>query len=160
GPRHRRGARAPRRRGVRPVGDPDRTAARHPCRYGARGDARRRDARDRLSTARPSVQCSELPAPGSACYGRSMRATLRLVLVATVTFGSVATGHGAMLVGPSPYLKQADSPFVPGGTFQVETFEDNALNTTGVVASTGSVAGPSGITDSVDADDGTIDGSG
>jgi hypothetical protein len=44
--------------------------------------------------------------------------------------------------------------------FFLETFEDGALNTPGVTASTGSVIGPGGLTDSVDADDGVIDGSG
>ena len=74
--------------------------------------------------------------------------------------GVAGTGHGATFVGPTPYLSQADSPFVPAGTFYLEDFEDNALNTPGVTPSTGSVVAPGSITDSVDADDGTLDGSG
>jgi hypothetical protein len=65
-------------------------------------------------------------------------------------------------VGPTPYLSSADSPFngVDFNYFYLENFEDNALNTPGVIASAGSVLGPGGFTDSVDGDDGSIDGSG
>jgi hypothetical protein len=71
--------------------------------------------------------------------------------------------------GPTPYLSLADSPFsgLPFAQFYLETFEDGTLNTPGVTAvnnnPSGSplgVAGPSLITDSVDADDGVIDGLG
>jgi len=68
-------------------------------------------------------------------------------------------------IGPSPYLSFADSPFNGGSFsyFHLETFEDHLLNTPGVTANAGGVTsvvfGPS-IHDSVDADDGTIDGSG
>lgn len=85
-----------------------------------------------------------------------------LVLLATASF---TTAH-ATLIGPSPYLSSADSPFSPfsGFTyFHLENFEDHLLNTPGVTASAGGVAsvvfGP-GLHDSVDADDGVIDGSG
>jgi len=64
--------------------------------------------------------------------------------------------------GPTPYLSAADSPFVGvSGLFVIETFEDGALNTPGVSASPGwFVSGPSQFSDSVDADDGAIDGTG
>ena len=42
----------------------------------------------------------------------------------------------------------------------LETFEDGLLNVPNVTASAGAPFGPGGITDSVDGDDGTIDGSG
>lgn len=42
----------------------------------------------------------------------------------------------------------------------LEDFEDALLNTPGVSGAGGGVTGPGGITDSVDADDGAIDGSG
>ena len=57
----------------------------------------------------------------------------------------------------------SDSPFDPTGSayFHLEDFEDGALNTPGVSASAvWRVAAPSGFTDSVDADDGTINNSG
>ncbi|NOT02408.1 MAG: hypothetical protein HOP29_17525 [Phycisphaerales bacterium] len=66
------------------------------------------------------------------------------------------------LIGPIPYLSGNDSPFVLsgiGGPVLLENFEDGALNIPGVSAN-GSVIGPGGLTDSVDADDGAIDGSG
>lgn len=65
-------------------------------------------------------------------------------------------------VGPSPYLGAGDSPWNPSqfSFFHLENMEDGALNTPGVSASAGSVFAPSGITDSVDEDDGTINGSG
>lgn len=67
------------------------------------------------------------------------------------------------LLGPSPYRSSADSPFNLSGVgndFQLEDFEDGQLNTLGVAAIGGGVRAPSSLTDSVDADDGTIDGSG
>ena len=66
-------------------------------------------------------------------------------------------------IGPTPYLSSNDSPFaasITSGNTYLETFESGALTTPGVTISGGSVIAPSGITDSVDADDGTIDGSG
>lgn len=80
--------------------------------------------------------------------------------VGALAIGLAASGHGATLVGPTPYLSQADSPFAPTGTFYLENFEGGALGTPGVTPSTGSVIAPNPITDSVDADDGTLDGSG
>jgi len=62
--------------------------------------------------------------------------------------------------GPTPYVKAADSPFITSGNFQLETFEDGMLNTVGVTSVGGASNPPSFITDSVDADDGAIDGFG
>lgn len=72
---------------------------------------------------------------------------------------------GATILSPSSYLSFANSPF--NGTsfksFFLEDFEDHAMNTPGLSASAGGVmsvvAGPADH-DSVDADDGSIDGSG
>ena len=71
----------------------------------------------------------------------------------------------ATFIEPTPYLSFADSPFTGGsfGAFHLETFEDHLFNTPGVSADAGGVTsvvfGPM-IHDSVDADDGVIDGSG
>lgn len=80
--------------------------------------------------------------------------------------GPVSHAHAAATsIGPTPYLSAADSPFagVGFGYFHRETFEDHLLNTPGATANAGGVTsvvfGPS-IHDSVDADDGLIDGSG
>jgi hypothetical protein len=74
------------------------------------------------------------------------------------------SGSAQTFLGPTPYLSKADSPFaasIAAGTTFLETFESGALITPGVTISAGAgVIGPSSITDSVDADDGAIDGSG
>ncbi len=71
----------------------------------------------------------------------------------------------ADLVGPTEYLSFADSPFDEPSlsNFHLETFEDHLFDVPGVVASAGgvtSVVFGVGIIDSVDGDDGAIDGSG
>lgn len=69
------------------------------------------------------------------------------------------------LLGPTAYLSFADSPFdgLSFSYFHLEDFEDHLLNTPGVTGSAGGVTsvvfGPA-IHDSVDFDDGVIDGSG
>lgn len=70
---------------------------------------------------------------------------------------------GPVFLGPSPYLSFSDSPFntLTFTYFYLENFEDQLLNTPGVSVEGGTM----GITghpcaDSVDADDGVIDGSG
>lgn len=69
------------------------------------------------------------------------------------------------LYGPSHYYQFSDSPFAGGSysSFYLEDFEDGVLNVPDVVA-TGlvppAVIGPTSVTDSVDGDDGTIDGLG
>jgi hypothetical protein len=80
------------------------------------------------------------------------------------TFLCVTAFGGSALaqtfLGPTPYLCAIDSPWPLGSPgYYLETFEDGLLNTLGVTGN-GSVAGPSGITDSVDCDDGAIDGFG
>src|SRR5690349_19688285 len=66
--------------------------------------------------------------------------------------------------GPKPYTSFNDSDLngvdFSGGYFHLEDFEDEQLNVPGVTASAGAPFAPGSITDSVDADDGTIDGSG
>jgi len=84
------------------------------------------------------------------------------IIAATFVAMTVAL-KAATLYGPTPYLQQSDSPFateIQLGIVALETFEDNLFNIPGVTASAGSVIGPNGLTDSVDADDGTIDGNG
>ncbi|MEZ6069861.1 MAG: hypothetical protein R3C10_06175 [Pirellulales bacterium] len=90
-----------------------------------------------------------------------------LVALAGYAVPSEATAAPVFL-GPTPYLSAADSPFdlsSPGSTFHLEDFEDGELNTLGIHqlppgALNATVMDPSPTTDSVDADDGTIDGSG
>ena len=75
---------------------------------------------------------------------------------------TVAAGSGVSFHGPIPYLCESDSPFDLsdlGRTFFLEDFEDGTLNPE-VVASSGQPVGPGPFRDSVDCDDGLIDGSG
>ena len=68
----------------------------------------------------------------------------------------------ADLIGPTPYRSFADSPFSGGqfSQFYLETFESGGLTTPGVTPSVGTVLAPGALTDSVDSDDGAIDGFG
>lgn len=96
-----------------------------------------------------------------------MKSVLSLVFaVATAVAGFAGAARAAPTpYGPTPYLSAADSPFnaIGFGYFYRETFEDHLLNTPGVSANAGGVTsvvfGPA-VHDSVDADDGVIDGSG
>lgn len=91
--------------------------------------------------------------------------TRRLVGLAVV-LGLSTLGLGrarADLLGPTPYLSFNDSPFVGQvfDYFHLEDFEGGALATPGASATSGwTVGNPGALTDSVDADDGVIDGSG
>jgi len=81
---------------------------------------------------------------------------------------AISTGFAAradassIIYSPTPYLEPADSPFssVSFSYFWLETFEDGLFNTPGVTASSGVVNPPNMYVDSVDSDDGVIDGSG
>jgi uncharacterized repeat protein (TIGR01451 family) len=76
---------------------------------------------------------------------------------------TITAVSNTVFFGPIPYLCQNDSPFFAGiqaGTVALENFEDGLFNQPGVTASAGSVIGPGGGVDSVDCDDGVIDGSG
>ncbi len=88
-------------------------------------------------------------------------APLAAMLLALASPGALAaqTFHG-----PTPYLSFADSPFngLAFTYFHLETFEDGLLDTPGASLLEGgtSVLAPAPLTDSVDEDDGTIDGNG
>ncbi|HKW13344.1 MAG TPA: T9SS type A sorting domain-containing protein [Candidatus Krumholzibacteria bacterium] len=95
-------------------------------------------------------------------YAPGMRVT-SLALVAMV---AVAGSHPALAavtyLGPQPYNSALDSPFhyLPHSYFYLEDFEDNALNTPGVTSAAGLAFTNGSSTDSVDKDDGVIDGNG
>ncbi len=76
---------------------------------------------------------------------------------------SITQSSGGSFIGPLPYTSRTNSPWfgtIQFGLTEVEDFEDGQLSNVGVSASTGSVLTPGNITDSVDADDGAVDGSG
>jgi hypothetical protein len=83
-----------------------------------------------------------------------------LLLALAVGAAPAFAGGGATPLGPTPYLSAADSPFPLGtGTFCLEDFEGAGFDVPGVTGN-GSLTLAGSITDSVDGDDGTIDGSG
>lgn len=83
-------------------------------------------------------------------------------ILALALIAGAASQAQAAVVTVTPYLSVANIPadFYAGGspTF-LEDFEDGTLGG-GITASAGSVIGPGGLTDSVDGDDGAINGSG
>jgi hypothetical protein len=92
------------------------------------------------------------------------RVRLAAVLAVVISGSGAASSSFAASVGPLPYLSAADGPWAnaPLAPFYLEDFEDGVLNTPGVSAAGAvavSVAGDV-FTDSVDGDDGAIDGSG
>ncbi|MER2527870.1 MAG: PEP-CTERM sorting domain-containing protein [Candidatus Competibacter denitrificans] len=66
----------------------------------------------------------------------------------------------AGLLGPSAYRGFADSPFKDLPTYFLENFESGMLTIPNVTLSGGTILSPNDLTDSVDADDGTVDGFG
>lgn len=85
-----------------------------------------------------------------------------IIVPALVGLGLSANAFATTFLGPNPYLSFADSPFSAGSysNFYLENFEDGLLNTPGLSSPSGFVSNPSIFSDSVDADDGVIDGSG
>lgn len=82
-------------------------------------------------------------------------------LIIAAAFCASFAAQGATVSGPVPYLQVSDNPVSGPFVFShLETFEDKLLNTSGVAALGGTVLGPGASTDSVDADDGSVDGSG
>lgn len=95
-----------------------------------------------------------------------MRSALRIIAAFSATLACTSAARAdPTFLEPTPYLSSANSPFSAASFtyFYNETFEDHLLNTPGLSANAGGVTsvifGPQ-IHDSVDADDGAIDGSG
>lgn len=96
---------------------------------------------------------------------RANRYTFGCVVLAGLILGAGATQAiaGPVTYGPTPYAQRSDSPF-DGLTFTyfyLENFESHALSTPGVGASAGQAATVqfgSNHHDSVDEDDGAVDG--
>lgn len=70
---------------------------------------------------------------------------------------------GPRMDGPVPYFKRSDGPVpivVIGRPIVLQDFENSSLLPSGVTISAGALHGPSGVTNSVDEDDGVVDGDG
>jgi hypothetical protein len=100
------------------------------------------------------------PATTPADVSAAAACVASVALVALVALGTAPVR--AQILTPSPYVRASDSPFnsVSFVYFHRETFEDGALNTPGISTVGGTVAAPGAFTDSVDEDDGSVDGSG
>jgi hypothetical protein len=89
-----------------------------------------------------------------------MRSVTLLLLLGVA--GTSAAAQAPTFLGPTPYLCTSDSPFDQSGlgvTFFLETFEDGLFNVPGVSANVGAPIGGFGsLVDSVDCDNGPIDG--
>ncbi len=92
------------------------------------------------------------------------RANVCCALIALGLLAVPATaGLSGYIYDNKSYLSDGDSPFDlfgPNSDFFLEDFEDGMLNTPGLLGFGGEIRFPSNFTDSVDADDGSIDGFG
>lgn len=87
----------------------------------------------------------------------------KCVLALVVVLALSGAVRANIMYGPTPYLQFSDSPFygLAFSTFYLEDFEDGFLNTPGVSVDFGilsSLGFDAASVDSVDADDGVIDG--
>jgi hypothetical protein len=83
-----------------------------------------------------------------------------LGIVTLLLIVAADAGAQATYLGPTAYTSRADSPFETATFgFCVEDFENGKFDVPGATGN-GTAIGPGGLTDSVDGDDGTIDGSG
>jgi len=91
---------------------------------------------------------------------RPTRWTAALAIVAAALLAAPARAEFKQFYGPTHYQSFADSPFksLPFYYFYLENFENDTLGTPGVTVSRSSIMGPSLNTDSVDGDDGVLDG--
>lgn len=86
-----------------------------------------------------------------------------VILVGAIAGPGMAGDNGTFIFDDDPYISSGDSPFDlfgPDSDFFLENFEDGLLNAPGLTGFGGEVRFPSAWTDSVDADDGIIDGFG
>lgn len=84
---------------------------------------------------------------------------LSIALLAPALAVALSGAAQAQMIAPKPYLSFADSPFASDPTTVLENFEDGALNVPGVTASASwFVSSPSVQSDSVDGDDGLVNG--
>jgi hypothetical protein len=89
-----------------------------------------------------------------------MKTSLRATACAAVLIAWSPAAADPTYLGPTPYLSKADSPFdTTAFGFCVEDFENAKFDIPGATGN-GSPIVPGGITDSVDGDDGEIDGLG
>lgn len=93
--------------------------------------------------------------------GKKNRSLYRKICVDIKKYGDKRRHR---LLGPSRYVRREDSPFLPNigfSYFHLENFEDHKLDTPGITISNGDLSSnlyDAELFDSVDADDGSVDG--
>jgi hypothetical protein len=118
------------------------------------------------------VDCHPMKLKRSVSTLRKGRALLWIVVGAFLAFATPARAAFTFL-GPTPYSSAADSPFPVDGSnpnYFLEDLEDGQLNSIGIFqrnleppllgSTVGVILSPGALTDSVDGDDGIIDGAG
>ena len=74
---------------------------------------------------------------------------LAALAIALLLIGGPLVAADAALLGPSPYIGLAQSPFAGSPGFHLEDFDDHALNTPGVTASVGAPSTLSGFSGAI-----------
>jgi hypothetical protein len=123
---------------------------------------------NRMWCYRQALDSSEVDSERTTMF--PSRVAMKYCLRAVVVLGALCRESEAAwtFIGPTPYLSKADSPFPVDGSnpnFYLEDFEDGLLNSPGLFQpllpiTHGTVSSPSEETDSVDLDDGAVDGLG
>ncbi len=97
----------------------------------------------------------------------SLKGMIATAVMAGVVLLPAATvqADGMLFDAATPYSSFNDSPLfsfanTAGNSFWLENFEDGLSNTAGLSLNTGEIRTPSQLTDSVDFDDGVLDGLG
>jgi hypothetical protein len=88
---------------------------------------------------------------------------LIIALLAAVAAGAAADpvhAGSTFYYANQSYLKAGDSPFGGASGMKLENFEDGLLNVAGVKANQGKIKNSGSSTDSIDGDDGNLDGKG
>lgn len=113
--------------------------------------------------------CRSCAVPIKSAYFDSVSpSTWLFAIIAVVPLLDTQSRAEFIFLGPTEYFSKTDSPFPVDGSnpsFFLEDFEDGLLNSPGIFQpllpiTHATVVGPSQLTDSVDADDGVIDGYG
>ena len=91
--------------------------------------------------------------------------TMRALMPICLSLIAVSSNHAlaAEFLGPLPYLQAADSPLdIASPGYVLQNMENGVFGGPGIGSNlfSGSIVGPGGLTDSVDGDDGSVNGSG
>jgi hypothetical protein len=90
-----------------------------------------------------------------------MHTTRRSIFLCALCVFAAGNTVAADFFGPTPYVQRSDTPAAFSvDSLDIEDFEDGLLDPRLIPVTPVELIGPGGLTDSVDADDGLIDGSG